>query len=195
MSNSKIEEYFEANNKWNDGLNNLREIVLSTGLNETFKWNFPVYTFNGKNIVGISAFKSYFGLWFFQGALLTDHQKVLINAQKEKTKAMRQWRFRSSDEIKPEHVLSYINEAISNQEAGNEIKPDLKIPLVIPEELLNVFDKDNEVKQAFEKLSLSKQREFAEHIKEAKKESTKQNRIQKIIPIILSGKGLNDRYK
>jgi len=195
MSNSKIEEYFEANNKWNDGLNNLREIVLSIGLNETFKWNFPVYTFNGKNIIGISAFKSYFRLWFFQRALLTDHQKELINAQKEKTKAMRQWRFRSSDEIKPEHVLSYINEAISNQEAGNEIKPDLKIPLVIPEELLNVFDKDNEVKQAFEKLSLSKQREFAEHIKEAKKESTKQNRIQKIIPIILSGKGLNDRYK
>jgi uncharacterized protein YdeI (YjbR/CyaY-like superfamily) len=69
----------------------LRDIINTTELKETIKWGVPCYTINGKNVLGLGAFKSYVGIWFFQGALLNDTAKVLRNAQDDKTKAMRQW--------------------------------------------------------------------------------------------------------
>jgi len=71
-------------------------------MTETIKWSAPVYTFEGKNLVGLGAFKSYVGLWFFQGSLLNDKKKKLINAQEGKIKALRQWRFNSVKEIEAE---------------------------------------------------------------------------------------------
>ena len=94
-----IDEFMENQGEHKKALIRLREIILSTGLIETIKWGSPVYTLNGKNIAGIGAFKSYFGIWFFQGALLQDLQKNLVNAQEGKTKALRQWRFKSIQEL------------------------------------------------------------------------------------------------
>ena len=71
----------------------LREIIRSTELKETVKWGGPVYTLNNKNVVGLGSFKSYTGLWFYQGALLKDEAGILINATEGVTKALRQWRF------------------------------------------------------------------------------------------------------
>jgi len=90
------EEYIAKNKDWQQSLILLREILLSTQMRETIKWGVPVYTFEGKNIVGITAFKLYVGLWFFQGAMLKDKKKKLINAQAGKTKALRQWRLNSA---------------------------------------------------------------------------------------------------
>ncbi|NJO87983.1 MAG: DUF1801 domain-containing protein, partial [Chloroflexia bacterium] len=92
-----IEEYIENNPQWGKELTQLISIVRETGLEETIKWGAPTYTFNGKNIVGLGAFKSYVGLWFHQGALLADPEKKLINAQEGTTKALRQWRFNSME--------------------------------------------------------------------------------------------------
>lgn len=93
----------------------LRGLLRTTELFETVKWGAPVYTFYGKNIVGLGAFKSYVGLWFFQGVLLKDDAKVLINAQENITKALRQWHFASVEEVDDKLILEYVNEAIKNQ--------------------------------------------------------------------------------
>jgi len=166
-------------------------------MTETIKWGAPVYTFERKNIVGIGAFKSYVGLWFFQGALLNDKKKKLINAQEGKTKALRQWRFNSVKEIEAESktIKQYLKEAILNQKQGKEIKPERKKLLEIPKELNDFIKKDKKVKESFNSLSLSKQREYAEYISEAKRDETKLKRLFKIAPIILKGKGLNDKYR
>jgi uncharacterized protein YdeI (YjbR/CyaY-like superfamily) len=136
MDNNLVEKYFASQALWQEPLLLLREIILSTGLEETVKWGSPVYMYNKKNVLGIFAFKSYFGIWFFQGALLEDKNKVLINAQEGKTAALRQCRFVSSDEIDEALIIAYINEAIQNVKEGREIKPDRKKPLVIPGQLL-----------------------------------------------------------
>ncbi len=198
MKKYKTPEEYIANNKdWQQSLILLRDILLSTQMTETVKWGVPVYTFEGKNIVGIAGFKSYVGLWFFQGALLKDKKKKLINAQAGKTKALRQWRFNSVKEIETESktIKQYLEEAISNQKRGKEIKPERKKPLEIPRELIGFFKKDKKVKESFNSLSLSKQREYSEYISEAKRDETKQKRLLKIVPIILKGKGLNDKYR
>ena len=175
----------------------LRELMRSTSLVETVKWGMPVYTLNNKNVAGFSAFKSWTGIWFFQGVFLKDPDRILINAQEGTTKVLRQWRFTSAEEIRKHSlsILAYLEEAIRNQEAGKEIKPERNKVLVIPEELEQALKRDPSFKKSFEALSISKKREYAEHIGSAKQEETRQQRLQKVIPMVLEGMGLNDKYK
>ncbi len=175
----------------------LREIAQETGLEESIKWGGPTFSLDNKNIVGLAAFKNHCALWFFQGVFLKDEGKLLVNAQKGKTKALRQWRFLENDSIDKMKIKSYILEAIQNQKDGKEIKPERnnKKELIIPELLENKLNSDEQLKLKFEELSKGKKREYAEYIAEAKRENTKINRIGKIIPMILKGVGLNDKYK
>ncbi len=173
----------------------LRDIILSTGLQETVKWGSPVYTLNGKNVVGMASFKSYVGLWFYQGALLKDDDNVLINAQEGVTKALRQWRFRSVADIDKKLIKKYLEEAILNQKKGKEIKPVKNKPLIIPEELENAFVENQQLKTAFYEFTPGCQREYANYISEAKRTETRIKRINKITPMILEKSGLNDKYR
>lgn len=194
-SNKPVEKFIEKHPNWKEALIKLREILLSTELEETIKWGAPVYSLNGKNVVGMGAFKSYVGLWFFQGTFLKDAKKVLVNAQDGKTKALRQLRFASEIEIDLDLLKSYIDEAIQNQKEGKEIKPDTKKSLIVPTELQAEIDTDSELKSSFEKFTPGKQREFAGYISEAKQEITRFKRVKKIIPLIKEGIGLNDKYR
>lgn len=190
-----VDAYIDEAEFWQDELRKLRKILNSTELQETVKWGAPCYTFDGKNLVGIGAFKSYVGLWFYQGALLADPEKVLINAQEGKTKAMRQWRFPTKKEIKSQLIKAYVLEAISLQKRGLEVKPARSKKLEIPPQLRTALAKNKRVNAGFEALTMGKQREYAEYIADAKREETKASRIAKIIPMIKEGKGLNDKYR
>lgn len=195
---TSVEEYIETHENFSDALTLLRDIMNSTELEETLKWSAPTYTINGKNVVGLGAFKNHFGIWFFNGVLLKDELNLLTNAQEGKTKALRQMKFTSINDINKGAVLQYVKEAIENQKAGKEIKPakaKAKKEINIPEELQNEFDNSSELKTCFDSLAPYKQREYCEHIASAKREATKQNRLEKIKPMILQGKGLHDKYK
>lgn len=193
---TRVDAYIEKKEQWSKELSKLRNTLLELPIEETIKWGAPTYTFDGKNVVGLGAFKNYCGLWFFQGGLLKDEQKVLMNAQEGKTKAMLQWRFNTIDEIDTNLIKTYVLEAIENQKAGKVIKPQRNTkPLVIPEIFQQALDKDSRLKEQFESFSLSHKREYADHISEAKREATKQRRLEKIIPMILEKKGLHDKYK
>ena len=146
-----IEEYLDNVGEWKEEVKLLREIMLSTPMEETLKWGIPVYTVNNKNVAGIGAFKSYAGFWFYQGVFLKDPKNKLINAQEGKTKALRQWRFESLSVIKKQHktILAYVEEAIANQLAGLEMKPAKKKPLVIPRELKALLNTNKELQSCF----------------------------------------------
>ncbi|SDS98639.1 YdeI/OmpD-associated family protein [Winogradskyella sediminis] len=193
---TSVEAYIEAHSHFSDALTVLRNIINTTALEETLKWSMPTYCLNGKNVLGIGAFKNHFCIWFHQGVFLKDTKQLLHNAQEEKTKAMRQMRFKTKDDIIKTDVLAYVKEAIENQRLGKEIKPKRNIkPVILPVELKEVLNQNVDLKTAFETLSLSKQREYSEHIASAKRETTKQTRLEKIIPLILKGVGLHDKYK
>ena len=193
---TSVEEYIETHEKWTDALTILREIINATELEETLKWSAPVYALNGKNVLGLGAFKNHFGLWFFNGVFLKDDKNLLVNAQ-EKTKAMRQMRFESLDEIDKHTVLEYVKEAIENQRLGKELKPEktTKKAITIPEELKQELKRNSTLNTNFETLSPYKQKEYCEYIASAKREATKESRLEKIVPMILQGIGLNDKYK
>lgn len=182
-------------NHWSEELGKLKEILYKTPLDVTVKWGSEVFTYKGKNVVSYGGFKNFFTLWFYNGVFLKDKYKVLLNAQEGKTKSLRQWRFTSMDEIEEKKILEYITEAIEIEEKGLKIKPKKHQPIPVPELLSKILDKDKTLKTAFEKLTSGKQKEYSLYINEAKQEATKIKRIEKIIPIILQGVGLNDQYK
>ena len=180
---------------WVDELMLLREIVLSTGLKEEIKWGGPIYTLDGKNVLAIGGFKNFFTIWFHNGAFLSDPQKVLITASEGKTRGLRQWRFTSMKEIKPALVKKYVREAIENEKAGKRIKPEKKPLPEIPVEMATAFKKDKSLQKAFDDLTFGKKTEYLDHIHSAKTEETRIKRVEKAVPNIKAGIGLNDKYK
>ena len=190
-----VDDYIAASDEWGPELGKIRKILAATELVEEVKWGAPCYTYDNKNVVGMAGFKSYFGLWFHQGALLKDDQKVLINAQEGRTKALRQWRMQSGKEIKPTVIKRYVNEAIRLVKEGKQIGPAKKKALTLPPELKKAFAKSKAAKNEFDQLTPGKQREYAEYIATAKRDETKQSRLKKILPMIRAGIGLNDKYR
>ena len=181
-------------NNWETELELLRDIIAKTQLLATTKWGGEVFTFNGKNTIGIGGFKNYFTIWFFNGVFLNDDQNVLVNAQEGVTKSLRQWRFYSAAEINEKAILSYIDEAINNEKLGRKLAP-IKKQTIISDFLKNELKANLELKKSFEKLTPGQQREYLEYIDTAKREETKITRMEKIKPMILSGIGIHDKYK
>jgi uncharacterized protein YdeI (YjbR/CyaY-like superfamily) len=185
MGKISVVEYILKSGSWESSLNLLREILLDSGMDETVKWGMPVYTWNGKNIVGMVAFKKYVGLWFYQGVFLNDKHKFLLAAEDD-TRGLRQWRFQSEDEIRDriEHIIEYLEEAIENQKMGKEIKPDLHKPILVPEELQIEFSNDPWLRGAFDALSKSMKRQYTQHINRAKQPETRERRLKQVIRLI-----------
>lgn len=191
----KVDAYIAKQGNHREVLQKLREILAKYPCTETLKWGMPTYVYQGRNLIGIGAFKKYVGLWFFQGALLRDDHKLLHNAQEGKTKAMRQVHFFEAKDVDETVMKLYIEETLENQERGMKIDSDrTKKNIRVPVELERALAR-KELKGSFEGLTEGRKREYAEYIASAKKEQTKMNRLTRILPLIENGKGLNDQYK
>lgn len=191
--NPKVDFIFNKPGQWQEELALLRAIVLDCGLSEELKWGEPCYTLGKSNIVLIHAFKEYCALLFFKGALLHDAHGILIQ-QTENVQAARQIRFTGAGQIREmeNELKAYIYEAIEVEKAG------LKVPLKntsefsMPEEFRQTLDASPELKSAFEALTPGRQRAYLLHFSAPKQAKTRVARIEKSIPQILDGKGLND---
>ncbi|OXA97364.1 hypothetical protein B0A75_16750 [Flavobacterium oncorhynchi] len=192
--NSDKKHVWDKVNNWQEELLFLKSIIDKTELVETIKWGGPIYVYDKKNVIGIGGFKNYFAIWFLNGVFLKDEKKRLINAQEDKTKSMRQWRFTSKEEVNEKEVLEYIIEAIENEKQGKIIKPSKK-EMIVSELLDKEMIQNPALKEAFQKFTPYKQYEFLEYIESAKQEKTKLSRIEKVIPMILANVGLNDKYR
>lgn len=193
--NATVDAYIEGLETFQSEAVRLRGILNSTGLTEEVKWGGPAYTYDGKILVGIGVFKKHFALWFHQGALLEDAEGVLMTASGGKTKALKQWRFTSAKEIKVRLIKAYVKEAIELVDAGRAIKPERGKPVSLPPELKAALAASTDASKAFGALSLGKRREYAGYIAEAKRDETKARRIEKTLPMIRAGLGLNDKYR
>ena len=190
-----VDHYIKNTQHWGDEIARLVDILRQSELGECVKWGAPCYTLSGKNVVGLGAFKSYFGIWFHQGALLEDKRGLLINAQEGKTQALRQWRMTSAADIKPRIIQQYVREAAKLAKQGRAVPVRRSKPLVIPVELKDAFASDRKLKTSFEKRRPGQQREYAEFISSAKRSETRQRRLTKAVPMIRSEQGLDDQYR
>jgi uncharacterized protein YdeI (YjbR/CyaY-like superfamily) len=191
--NPKVDWYFNKTEKWQEEVKKLRMIILDCRLTEELKWGVPCYTFQKSNIVLIHVFKEYCALLFFKGALLQDANGILIQ-QTENVQAARQIRFTNIREIvELEPVLkAYIYEAIEVEKAGLEVDFKKTTEFTIAEEFQNKLDEIPALKTAFEALTPGRQRAYMLHFSAPKQSKTRESRVEKWMPQILNGKGLND---
>lgn len=190
---SAADWFFEKDTPWQTAYKKLRAIVQDCGLTEELKWGCPCYTENKRNIVLIHGFKEYCALLFFKGALLGDDKKLLIQ-QTENVQSARQMRFTNAKEIgKLEKTIkAYIYEAIEVEKAGLKVALKKTSDYPVPEEFEQVLKKNKAAKKAFEGLTPGRQRAYLFHFSQAKQSATRSARIEKYLPKILAGKGLDD---
>jgi len=193
--NPKVDFYFDKVNKWQKEVRKLRTIVLSCGLNEELKWGVPCYIFQKSNIVLIHDFKEYCAVLFFKGALLNDPNGILIQ-QTKNVQAARQIRFTSVREIvEMKSVLkAYIYEAIEVEKAGLKVNYKKTKDFKIPEEFQKKLSAKGgpALKKAFAALTPGRQRAYIFYFSAPKLSKTREARVEKSIPLILNGKGLED---
>jgi len=193
-TNPKVDFFFDKAGKWHNEFAKMRTIVLDCGLNEELKWGQPCYTFQKKNIVLIHGFKDYCAFLFFKGSLLEDTDGILIQ-QTENVQAARQIRFTNVREIikmKPT-LKAYIHEAIEVEKAGLKVDFKKTKEFSIPEEFQAKLDKTPALKTAFEALTPGRQRAYILYFSAPKQSKTRGSRVEKYMPQILVGKGLDDQ--
>jgi uncharacterized protein YdeI (YjbR/CyaY-like superfamily) len=191
--NPKVDVCFSKARRWQKELKKLRTIVLDCGLAEELKWGQPCYTFENKNVVLIHGFKEYCALLFFKGALLKDPKGVLIQ-QTPNVQAGRQIRFthlRQIVEMAPV-LKAYIREAIEVEKAGLKVRHKETSEFDVPEEFQRKLDDIPALRDAFDALTPGRQRAYLFYFSAAKQSKTRASRVEKCMPQILKGKGLND---
>jgi uncharacterized protein YdeI (YjbR/CyaY-like superfamily) len=191
--NPEVEWFFDKPTKWQEEYKELRTLVLDSELIEELKWGCPCYTLKKSNVVLIHGFKNYCALLFMQGALINDPEGILIQ-QTDNVQSARQMRFVNLQDIsaKKATIQKYIKEAIGINKAGLKVELKKTAEYTIPTEFQTVLDDMPELQSAFNALTPGRQRGYLLYFSSAKQTKTRISRIEKYIPYILEGKGLDD---
>ena len=189
----QVDGYIRKNEQWQDELQMLRRIILTSPLTEEVKWRVPVYTLDGKNVLFLGSMNECCVLSFIKGVLMKDPKRILIQ-QTEESQSVRIIRFTNVREIEQmESTLkAYIGEAIEVEKSGLKVKLKTITERKIPDELQTQFNKSPGLKKAFQSLTPGRQRAYLLYIGGAKQSQTREARVMKHLPRILQGKGLDD---
>ncbi len=187
-----VDAFVARAKKWQGEMQKLRSILLDCGLDEELKWGKPCFMVDGKNVAIIQPFKEHCSLMFFKGALLKDSHG-LLRSQGENTQSALRLEFTSEAQIKKTVLASYVRQVIAVEQAELKVEFKAKRDLELPEELTQVLKKNKKLAKAFEALTPGRQRAYVMHFNGAKQSTTRSSRIEKCIPDILAGKGLNGR--
>jgi uncharacterized protein YdeI (YjbR/CyaY-like superfamily) len=177
--------------RWSREILKLRSILLDCGLDEELKWGKPCFTFEGTNVAIIQSFKGHCSLMFFKGALLNDPDG-LLRSQGKNTQAALRLEFTSEAQIKKAVVKGFVMQAVAVEKAGLKVDFKAKHELELPQELAQSLGKNRKLDKAFRSLTPGRQRAYVLHFTGAKQTKTRVARIEKCIPRILAGKGMND---
>jgi uncharacterized protein YdeI (YjbR/CyaY-like superfamily) len=192
--NPKVDAFLDGARKWRAELEKLRAILLDCQLVEDFKWGKPCYTFEGGNVIALAELKDCCWLMFFKGVLLPDAEGILAKAG-ENSQSMRVIRFSNVQEIAAiEPILkAYIHAAVELEKTGAKVDFHKDADLAFPAEFLGRLAGDPDLAAAFDGLTRGRQRAYSLYFSEPKQSATRAARVEKSVPRILEGKGLNDR--
>lgn len=178
--------------RWTEELRALRVIVLGSGLTEEIKWSCPCYTSEGRNVAMVAALKEACVLSFFDGAQLKDPHE-LLELPGPNSQDGRVIRFTSLTQIErcAQAIQGLLEQAMAQARAPKQ-KRESAEAITYPEELLEAFQDDPKLGEAFEGLTPGRKRGYLLHFSQAKQSATRRSRIAKCAPTIRLGKGLHD---
>jgi uncharacterized protein YdeI (YjbR/CyaY-like superfamily) len=190
--NPRVDAFVSRAKAWQGEIQKLRAILVDCGLEEDLKWGKPCFMFEGQNVAIIQPFKGHCSLMFFKGALLEDTHG-LLRSQGENSQSALRLEFTSEAQIRKAVVTSYVKQAIAAERAGLKVDFKAKHELELPEELTQILKKNRALTKAFHALTPGRRRAYVLYFSGAKQSQTRTARIEKYIPNILAGKGMNDR--
>jgi uncharacterized protein YdeI (YjbR/CyaY-like superfamily) len=193
MKNAQVDAFLKRQTTWRSELGTLRALLAATGLTEELKWGKPCYSLDGKHVALIHEFKEYCAILFHKGALLKDPSGILIQ-QTKNVQSARQIRFKSLEEVTALEptVKAYVGEAIEIERAGKKVVRKKTVDMEVPEELTSKLAANAKLKAAFAALTPGRQRGYILHFSQAKQSKTRAARVEKHIPRILKGLGVDD---
>jgi uncharacterized protein YdeI (YjbR/CyaY-like superfamily) len=191
--NPLVSKVHAKEKRWRAEYAALRRLCLAAGLNEELKWGQACYDLNGGKVVLIHGFKDYCALLFMKGALLEDPKGILVQ-QTKNVQAARQIRFASLAEIDKQQaaVKAYLREAVAVEKSGAKVAMKTVAQFDMPEEFQRCLDDDPKLAKAFRALTPGRQKGYLLHFAGAKQSATRAARVQKHVPRILKGLGLDD---
>lgn len=192
MKSPNVDAFVNRAKTWQGVIQKLRSTLLDCGLDEDIKWGKPCFAFEGSNVAIIQPFKEHCSLLFFKGALLEDTHG-LLRSQGENTQSALRLEFTSEAQVKKAVLKSYVKQAIAVEKAGLKVDFKARRELELPEELTEILGKDRKLAKAFQALTPGRQRAYVLHFAGAKQSQTRTARIEKCVPKILAGIGMNDR--
>ena len=191
--NAKVDAYLKRQKTWRAELVKLRDILASAGLTEELKWGHPCYALDGKNVALIHGFKEYCAILFMKGALFKDPKGLLVQ-QTENVQSARHLRFTSLPEVTKQEktIKAFMREAIAVERAGLKVEKKKTEDYPVPQELESELRANPDLKAAFKGLTPGRQRGYLFYFSQAKQSKTRTDRVEKNIPRILEGLGLDD---
>jgi uncharacterized protein YdeI (YjbR/CyaY-like superfamily) len=179
--------------KWQKESNELKKVLLDCGLSEETKWGKPCFTYRNKNVAIVIPLKDTCALSFFKGALLEDPKRILRKVG-EHTQAGRWIKFASLEEVTAVRPIlrSYILQAIEVEQSGKKVARKKASEYAVPEELQARLDAAPKLRAAFEALTPGRRKSYIFHVSGAKQAKTREARVERCIPSILSGRGFNE---
>lgn len=191
--NPAVDSFFLKAKGWREEMETLRKILLETGLEEELKWGKPCYTFQGNNVAIIQGFKGFCALLFTKGALLKD-SKGILQKPGENTQSGRRIPFTSIETVNKSKgaIKAYVKEAIAVEKSGEKVSFKKTAEYAMPDEFKQQLKSHPDLRKAFDALTPGRQRAYLLHFSSAKQSATRMSRVEKCMPSILKGKGLND---
>ncbi|WP_031426699.1 DUF1801 domain-containing protein [Flavimarina sp. Hel_I_48] len=182
----EVETFFNQHTKHQLALQRLREIMRDTILKEDYRYNAPVYTYDDREVVGLSDANDHFDILFFNGDSLSDIHNVLLDTNTGTTNSTRQLRYTSVQQMNDELIKTYVEEAILNQSEAKIVQKATQSPdLNNCAELQNAFALSKHLKDRFMLLSNDVQQEYLEYLANADDEEDRAKRLEHCLPFIM----------
>lgn len=89
-------------------------------------------------------------------------------------------------------MKAYILEAIEVEKAGLKVNFKKAAEFSVPDEFITKLEEVHGLQDAFDGLTPGRQRAYLLYFSAPKQSKTRESRIEKCLPQILAGKGLND---
>lgn len=170
----------------------LRKLILSADAEiiEDWKWG-PNYYLNGM-VCGFWGFKKHVSFVFFQGSLLKDKKKILL--ENPGNVHNRHIKYTDVSQINDTLILEYLFEAIDNNKKGLKLLVTKDKSIEVPAYVEKLFKK-SKVLTYFNSLAFSHRKEYVQWIESAKKEETRTKRIEQAVEKLQDKQMMHDKYK
>lgn len=180
-------------------LKHLRKLVHQAcpDVEETIKWSFPNFSYQGALMCSMAAFKAHCAFSFWKASLM--NEPMLLENARNETAMGNLGRISSlADLPSDKKMISYIRKAMKLNEEGITVKrprPAADRVLEVPEYFEKAVKKNKKAWTNFEKGSYSHRKEYVTWIAEAKTEATRSKRLAQAIEWLAEGKGRNWKYE